>query len=688
MTPLVVGDLAVIGVHAYDSMLERSQRWIVALDAATGRTRWSEEFAEETWGTCIVLPREEQLVCGEERWDETNDTASTLLTVRDVDHGRVVASHTFDHRLRGMVGMGDQVWTLGGESDWTTGTHRIHVTAGSVDDLVGDVDRETRLVDDEEYGGEDWSTLETDGERLWASVAGKPYRVDVTTGELTEQETWTYVGRDAEGQPLVVQQRDGLTWFEGEEQRWSGYLWDLWGTRPQVRRGLVGFGGELVRRDSGEVVRTVVDDDNGDVTWVNDDVLRVSRWPEDGESEIWFETALGGEVLWRDRERRWTYAATSDAFLSFTPDSDHFDVRSVWSGDLAWSRELPVTEASDDGSRWSMTTHISTWSGGVVVTSSETMFGFADFDDPDPDLLERPVGLDEVAAEEPKDDLALGEDYVTACGSEPEFTPISSEAVSGSVAVTFEVSATCPSGQWLDSPAYRIDLTGSDDDGSDVPLATGRFDFSDDNRVWIPAEGTSEVTTGFPVKQVWATPEEIGSYIGRGAILVDCEREESGSGEELAPQDPAVADAGGADSADDVTDPDTREENSLQALRRIAAQDKEHVLENLAGQWMPQLSSKQDGTHDSVDARTYDYTAIYEEHLRLRLDHPDVRLLWSGDWGSYERDDYWVTVVGQGSNRAKPALQWCADSGRAPSQCYAKLVRVSGPPEGTTRLQR
>lgn len=40
------------------------------------------------------------------------------------------------------------------------------------------------------------------------------------------------------------------------------------------------------------------------------------------------------------------------------------------------------------------------------------------------------------------------------------------------------------------------------------------------------------------------------------------------------------------------------------------------------------------GTHDSHEAKTYDYTDIYEQHLDLRLRYPGVRLLWSGDWGT------------------------------------------------------
>lgn len=691
LTPLVLSDLVVMGVSAYDSMTERSSAWLVGLDPATGDERWVRSLPEDVWTTCTVTPDEERLACIENRWIEDSDESEVSLVLRNTGDGRELDRRSVESWVADVVAVDDEVWTASMESDPTTDVHLLRVERVSVDDLDDRIGSETRLVG-EEYAGETGLRLDTDGERVWVGLAGTSYEVDRSSGDLEEDEGSVLVGTDDAGQPAVFRTAAEQSWLEGEA-RFDGWPWGYVAGRQQVYGDLYGVGDMLLRRGSADPVRTVVGE-NANAAWVNGDVLRVESWTDDA-SEVRFEAARSGEVLWYDRENRWTWASTADAYLSFTPDSDHFDVRSAWSGDLAWSRELPVTTTGSDGNSYASTLDISTWSGGVVVTSGDTMFGFTDFADPDPELLRRPAGVeatpdgtdpDAAGPAGQEESLELGDDYVTACGSEPEFVPVSSEGVAGSVEVTFEVTATCPSGQWLDSPAYRIDLTAEDADGG-VPLASGRFDFSED-RVWIPAEGTSQVTAGFPVRQVWATPEEIGDFIARGAVLVACLPEEPGSEEELAPADPNASDSGGAASTDDVTDPDTREENSLRALRRIAAQDKSHVLESLAGKWLPQLSSKQDGTHDRVDEKTYDYTAIYEEHLRLRLSYPDVRLLWSGDWGSFERPDYWVTVVGRGARRPKPALDWCAGSGRAPSQCYAKLIRLAGPHEGTTRLQR
>ncbi|WP_110207781.1 hypothetical protein [Nocardioides daejeonensis] len=691
VTPTLLPGLVVTFVSSYDEVTDESRTWLVGLDPETGERTWAEENEDGLWPTCVPLADQKRLACYTVEWDEVTEKSSSEVVVRDASTGRVVGSQEFGYGIGDIRGVGDRIWTIGVDSDWETGTHRVHLTAGGASDLTDDVDRETRLVEDQEDYGESWTMLQSDGSRLWATVAGKSFRIDTGTGELVE-DTTVNVASDEKGKPIVVHEEDGQSWLEGSEDRFDGTVWDAWAGKQVVRRGMVGVGRTLVRRDTGALVRTVIDDE-AEASWVNDDVLRVSDW-SDEETDVWFEAASTGEVLWRDRQGRWSWASISDAFLSFAPDSDTFDVRSAWTGDVAWSRELPVTK-TDDGDTWQMTTDIATWTDGLVVTSEETMFGFTDFGTPDPDLLRVPEGISASSAPEGTDDraadeLPLGDEYVTACGSEPEFVPVESEGGPAGVEVTYEVTATCPGGQWLDSPAYRIDLTG-DDDGEEVQLATGVFDFSAD-RVWIPEAGSGEsgsrVTTTFPVSQVWATPEEIGGYIERAAILVDCVREESGSEEERAPEDRGATDAGDAASSADVTDPDTREENSLTALRRMAAQDKEYVLANLADRWLPQLSSKQDGTHDRVDEKTYDYTAIYEEHLRLRLEYPDVRLLWSSDWGSFERPGYWVTVVGRGSARPKPALAWCRSTDRAPSQCYAKLVRVAGPYEGTTRLQR
>ena len=105
---------------------------------------------------------------------------------------------------------------------------------------------------------------------------------------------------------------------------------------------------------------------------------------------------------------------------------------------------------------------------------------------------------------------------------------------------------------------------------------------------------------------------------------------------------------------------------------------------NLADWWIPQISSKRVG----LVARgiTWNNQAILEEHLRLRNVFPDVHLLWSGDWSTYDGRDFWVTVVGLKSSDPDDVLGWCLQQGFDKDNCIAKLVSTTHPIAGSTRM--
>ena len=80
----------------------------------------------------------------------------------------------------------------------------------------------------------------------------------------------------------------------------------------------------------------------------------------------------------------------------------------------------------------------------------------------------------------------------------------------------------------------------------------------------------------------------------------------------------------------------------------------------LEGSWIPQLSSKVDGTYDALDDKTYSLADIYQQYLTLRLRYPNVRLLNSSDWDAYSLDGYWVVIAGVPFIYPNQANRWCS----------------------------
>lgn len=119
---------------------------------------------------------------------------------------------------------------------------------------------------------------------------------------------------------------------------------------------------------------------------------------------------------------------------------------------------------------------------------------------------------------------------------------------------------------------------------------------------------------------------------------------------------------------------------SHQQLQHLAAGDRPLVADQLTDRWVPQLSSKRPGTVD--DTFTWDDTLTLQEHHRLR-DLYGAKLVWSGDWTSFEVKDVWVTIAPITFPDADGALKWCSDKGFSANYCAAKLVSATHAPAGT-----
>ncbi|GFG73254.1 hypothetical protein MBOT_06190 [Mycobacterium botniense] len=121
---------------------------------------------------------------------------------------------------------------------------------------------------------------------------------------------------------------------------------------------------------------------------------------------------------------------------------------------------------------------------------------------------------------------------------------------------------------------------------------------------------------------------------------------------------------------------------ALQRLRQRARSDRPFVAAELADHWVPQLSSKRPGVVD--EGVVWNNAMILQEHLDLREQYRDVRLLWSGDWSTFSAPDYWVTVVGITYPDASGALAWCRSHGFDRDHCIAKLISATHPVAGST----
>jgi len=134
-----------------------------------------------------------------------------------------------------------------------------------------------------------------------------------------------------------------------------------------------------------------------------------------------------------------------------------------------------------------------------------------------------------------------------------------------------------------------------------------------------------------------------------------------------------------------LTAPVDPEADALQQLQQLAAGDRPFVASQLADRWIPQLSSKhstEPWTFDSEDGTEYHSQQTLQEYQRLRQQY-GAKLLWSGDWTTYDHPDYWVTVVPITFSEPSGVLDWCTTNGRDPDHCTAQMVSTTLGPNGT-----
>jgi hypothetical protein len=287
-----------------------------------------------------------------------------------------------------------------------------------------------------------------------------------------------------------------------------------------------------------------------------------------------------------------------------------------------------------------------------------------------------------------------GTKMVTKCGRTPQFEPEAIRTDSGGLVIRMKIVALCPGGDVLLSPQTTVSVTSR---GQNV--ASGVFDLSKSPIVIPPGSGAGsqpavEHDFRFPLGSFWrlpvstqqaptgGSPQTGPTDLGVQTLVVACQETPS-----TTTTAPAAAPAAGSDSTSTAAGPapppsGDSESASFDALRAIANADRPFVVGQLADRWVPQLSSKRPGL--VADGITWDNAATLREHLQLRLQYPEVRLLWTGDWSTFSAPDFWVTIAGVVFPDAAGALAWCRDHNLDHEHCYAKLVSTTHPVDDST----
>jgi hypothetical protein len=270
--------------------------------------------------------------------------------------------------------------------------------------------------------------------------------------------------------------------------------------------------------------------------------------------------------------------------------------------------------------------------------------------------------------------------FVSSCGKVLDVVPTRAVSSGTALTMTLEFRPVCPTGEWISSRQFRLDVL----DTAGAPLAVGSLDFSA-RKLYVPgfADPTTTLTASVGPGTAWAAPDTLSGAITDGLVRVAC-RDASGAKGTPATASPAAAASTVRATATPVTDRAETQKTALEALERQAADDDASVSE-LEGSWVPQLSSKTDGTYDPLDDKTYTYADIYSQYLSLRLKYPNVRVLSSSAWRSYKLPGHWVVIAGTPFTTPEEPNTWCDDRGIPQTQCFAKQLVRDGAPEGTIR---
>jgi hypothetical protein len=261
--------------------------------------------------------------------------------------------------------------------------------------------------------------------------------------------------------------------------------------------------------------------------------------------------------------------------------------------------------------------------------------------------------------------------------------PIRAAVDKDALVITMRIGGVCLGGTVL-SQKTRVAISVSAQN-----VAAGEFDLSGTPIVVPqPARGGSASYVlrdfRFPVGTFWRTPETLPKLdpaaTSSGPLDVRYDPVSQPPPEPTPKRDdglkaltatgPAAPQFGDAESA------------AVSGLNALADSDYPTVDSKLRDKWVPLLSARKSGDQPAQD--------ILKEHLKLRLSHPDVRLLRSSDWTTLSPPpDVWVTVLGTPFNDGNAAnAGGCAAGKFAANDCFAKLLSSAVPPPDPSEVRR
>lgn len=291
-----------------------------------------------------------------------------------------------------------------------------------------------------------------------------------------------------------------------------------------------------------------------------------------------------------------------------------------------------------------------------------------------------------------------GGGLITKCGRTPEMRPVEYRAENGALVVKMEIKARCPGGDIVSTDRLRITVR----DGDSI-ICSGVFDFSGDPLV-LEGEGAEPtvVDLTFGDGTILRHPNTLGPDAGgsgdpagttsapaSGDELVDCEDEGVSRGPDEVDDGPHLP---SGDQTKTTGGPACVDAEALDAMRVQVDSDRPFVQARLADRWIAQLSAKRPGlVAPDVDGGadvTWAPCQILQQHLRLRLKYPEVRLVWSDEWRTFDLRGWWVTFAGLTFAGPDEANAWCDQRSIPVDECFAKVVSNTRDSSGSTKYRR
>lgn len=454
------------------------------------------------------------------------------------------------------------------------------------------------------------------------------------------------------------------------------YVADPWLVEPSAELPYI-VGRTAYNFRTGEEMWTVSGTDLNLRTIVGDTVLG----DLDGGQLAAFDLKTG-EELWTSRHRVYDVELSDGQRIMVASDGDLVAV------DLATGEDLWTLSGIDDAGR------VANAGSGFAHAVSESITFYP------------PTGGPSVApgriGASPSSEADESGGLITKCGRTPEMRPVEYRAENGSLLVKMEVKARCPGGDIVSTDRLRVTIR----DNSGL-ICTGVFDFSHDPLV-VGGEGSEPTTLEleFGPGTFSRHPNTLGEYSGQptgsgeiithskasGAELVDCEDEGTSTGQQSAER--ATGQAEVKSRPDQPGGPVSgcgSDEDALAALRTQVDADRPFVQSQLVDRWVAQLSSKRPGlVAPDVDGRMVTWTPceILQQHLRMRGQYPEVRLVWSDEWRTFDLAGWWVTVAGVTFPDADAANGWCDARAIPVDECYAKVISNTNGSGRTTKYRR